>query len=126
MGYETPRHVIVSILRLFHILAPLTRKPFIRAPYLMSNTRLWAMEQRNVILNGVWLAIRLFMYTRNFHSSHYFQFKRRDNSVDIPTRYGLDDPGIESWWGARFSAPVETCLGPTLPPMQRVPGVSQG
>jgi len=24
------------------------------------------------------------------------------------TAYELDGPGIESWWGARFSAPVQT------------------
>jgi len=29
--------------------------------------------------------------------------------VGIATGYGLDGPGIESWWdGARFSAPVQT------------------
>jgi len=32
----------------------------------------------------------------------------RDSSVGITTRYGLDGPGIESRWGARFSAPVQT------------------
>ena len=31
----------------------------------------------------------------------------RDSSVGIATRYGLDGPGIESQWGARFSAPVQ-------------------
>ena len=35
----------------------------------------------------------------------------RDSSVGIATRYGLDGPGIESWWGARFSAPVQTGPG---------------
>jgi hypothetical protein len=35
----------------------------------------------------------------------------RDSSVGVSTRYGLDGPGIESRWGARFSAP-----GPTKPP----------
>ena len=35
----------------------------------------------------------------------------RDSSVDIATRYGLDGPGIESRWGARFSAPVQTGPG---------------
>ena len=29
----------------------------------------------------------------------------------IATRYELDSPGIESRWGARFSAPVQTGLG---------------
>jgi hypothetical protein len=32
----------------------------------------------------------------------------RDSSVGIATRYGLDGPGIESRWGARFSATVQT------------------
>ena len=35
----------------------------------------------------------------------------RDTSVGIPTRYGLDGPGIESRWGAIFSAPVQTAPG---------------
>ena len=37
--------------------------------------------------------------------------KGRDSSVGIATSYGLDGPGIESWWGARFSAPVQTGPG---------------
>jgi hypothetical protein len=32
----------------------------------------------------------------------------RDSSVSIATGYGLDGPGIEYRWGARFSAPVQT------------------
>ena len=35
----------------------------------------------------------------------------RDSSVGIATRYGLDGPGIEARWGARFSAPVQTGPG---------------
>ena len=35
----------------------------------------------------------------------------RDNSVGIATGYGLDGPGIESRWEARFSAPVQTRPG---------------
>jgi hypothetical protein len=34
--------------------------------------------------------------------------RNRDSSVGIATRYGLDIPEIESRWGARFSAPVQT------------------
>jgi len=33
------------------------------------------------------------------------------SSAGIATGYGLDGPGIESWWGARFSAPVQTGSG---------------
>jgi len=35
----------------------------------------------------------------------------RDSSVRVATRCGPDDPRIESQWGARFSAPVETGPG---------------
>jgi hypothetical protein len=35
----------------------------------------------------------------------------RDSSVGIATRYGLDGAGIESRWGARFSAPLQTGPG---------------
>ena len=31
--------------------------------------------------------------------------------VGIATGYEMDGPGIESWWGARFSAPVQTGPG---------------
>jgi len=33
------------------------------------------------------------------------------SSVGIATCYGLDGPGIESQWGARFSAPFLAGLG---------------
>jgi hypothetical protein len=36
------------------------------------------------------------------------------SSVGTVTAYGLDGPGIESRWGARFSAPVQT--GPEAHP----------
>jgi hypothetical protein len=35
----------------------------------------------------------------------------RDSSVGIATRYGLDDPGIESRWVATLSAPVQPGTG---------------
>jgi hypothetical protein len=35
----------------------------------------------------------------------------RGSSVGTTTRYGLDGPGMESRWGARFSAPVQICPG---------------
>ena len=35
----------------------------------------------------------------------------RDSSVGIAIRYGLDGPGIEYRWRARFSAPVQTDTG---------------
>jgi len=36
----------------------------------------------------------------------------RDSSVVIATRYGLDDPGFESWWGRDFPHPLDRSWGP--------------
>ena len=52
------------------------------------------------------------------------------SSVGIATGYELDGPGIESRWGARFSAPVQT--GPGAHPVSctmgtvSFPGVKSG
>ena len=38
----------------------------------------------------------------------YYIICRPGSIVGVATAYGLDGPGIESRWGARFSAPVQT------------------
>ena len=54
--------------------------------------------------------------------SHLFNI---DSSVGISTCYGLDGPGIESRWDARFSAAVQT--GPkTHPASYTMTGLSPG
>ena len=57
-------------------------------------------------------------------------FRGPGSSVGIATSHGLDGPGIESRWGARFSAPVQT--GPWAHPPSctmgtgSFPGVKSG
>jgi len=43
----------------------------------------------------------MFILIRNLHWVSIMSVGR-DSSVGIATRYGLDDPVIESRWGARF------------------------
>ena len=48
------------------------------------------------------------------------------SSVGIATCYGLEGPGIETPWGRDFPHLSIPALGPTQPPIQWVPGLSQG
>ena len=43
--------------------------------------------------------------------SHILRTRGPGNVVGIATSYGLDGPRIESRWGVRFSAPVQTGRG---------------
>ena len=46
--------------------------------------------------------------------------------VSIVTGYGLDGPGIGSRWGRDFLHLARPALGPTQPPVERLPGLSRG
>jgi len=46
---------------------------------------------------------------------------RRRSKIGIATRYGLDDPGIESRWRLDYPQPSTPTLGSTQLPIQWVP-----
>jgi hypothetical protein len=47
----------------------------------------------------------------------------RDSLVGVATRYGMDGSGIESWWGTRFSTPVQTDIDPEALPVSYTKGI---
>jgi len=47
------------------------------------------------------------------------------SSVGIATDYGLDGPGSNSG-GNEISRPSRPVLGPTKPPVKRIPSISRG
>ena len=51
------------------------------------------------------------IYTLYIYVHTHIDCWSRDNSVGTATRYVLDGPGIESRWGTRFSASVQTGPG---------------
>jgi hypothetical protein len=70
--------------------------------------------------------LNFLIYIYIYIHTHKHTYRGRDSAVRIATRYGLDGPGIESWWEARLSAPVQT--GPGVDPTTYtiVPGLSRG
>ena len=50
----------------------------------------------------------------------------RHSAVGRATGYGLDDPGIDSCWWARFSVAVKTTLRSSQPPVQVTPVIPGG
>jgi len=59
--------------------------------------------------------LNIFIIIREYQIlSESIQSRGPGSSVGIATGYGLGDPGIESRWGTRFYAPVQT--GPETHP----------
>jgi hypothetical protein len=60
------------------------------------------------------------------NSEHKYLQGGPGSVVSIETSYGLDGLGIESRWGRDFPHLSRPALGPNQPPVQCVPGLSQG
>jgi hypothetical protein len=68
-------------------------------------------------MNSSFLFITYHPFTKSHHNFvilSIFEKGDRDSPVGMANRYGLDGPGIESRWGARFFASIQTDPG-TLP-----------
>jgi hypothetical protein len=63
---------------------------------------------------------------RIHHRSPVCIFCVYHSTVGTAIGYGLDGPGIEYPWGRNFPHQSRLALGPTQPPVQWVPGLSQG
>jgi hypothetical protein len=66
------------------------------------------------------LTMNRFVLTSQWMVSYY---PHKQHFRIILTMNGLEGPGIESRWRVKFSSPA---LGPTQPPLQRVPSHSRG
>jgi len=63
------------------------------------------------------------MYNTHTVYIYIYIYMGRDSVVIIEIRYGPDGPRIETRFGRDFSHPSRPALGPTQPPIQRLPGL---
>jgi len=68
----------------------------------------------------------MMILTKVYFVDLYYTITLQCMWAGIATCYGLDGPGIESWWGQCFPHPSRPGLGPTQPPIQWQLGLSQG
>jgi len=75
----------------------------------MDSRHACAVKKSHNVFQFIYCTLIIRVYCIFIFSQYYVRC--RDSSVGIATRYGLDSPGIESWWGAGFYAPVQTGPG---------------
>jgi len=65
------------------------------------------------------------LLSQEFHKIYVKKAEGPGSSVGMATDYGFDDPGSNPS-GDEIFRPSRPALGPTQPPVQRVPGLSRG
>ena len=92
---------------------------------LQQKREIFSLPDENYLIYSFVANLTMLLITEN-----YTALKVSGSVVGIATGYGLDGPGIESQWGPRFFAPVQTGPGahPASCTMGTVsfPGVKSG
>jgi len=108
------------------------------SPEIATSINIHVLFSLSRIMSGLLLGMVLSVWTCWFHSMvtlppwhvyyyyYYYYLVGRDSAIGIATRYGLDDPRIESRWGRVFPHLSRPTLGPTRPPVQWTPSLSRG
>ena len=91
-----------------------------------SNASKWRMGFNSAFNGLICLNFQKFFNLLTEYKRMQLLIAGRDSSVGIATRHGVDGLGIESLGGRDFPHPSRPALGPTQPPVQRVPGLSRG
>jgi hypothetical protein len=88
----------------------------------------FGIETSNPVNSTATVFVRCCYYTPDINNTGIHTIQGRDSSVGIATRYELDGPGIESWWGREFphtgpgAQPVSYTMGTGSFPGVKRPG----
>ena len=93
-------------------------------PFRSGGVQVWNPSPQTTLLPSVLRAIAPYL----LKNIHFYPSTTRDqdNSVDTATCYRLGGPGIESQCVRDFAHLSRQALGPTQPPIRRVPSLSPG
>jgi hypothetical protein len=120
-----PKHVTQFLILITNIYCIYWLNKLLYLFVLLRNCRRTSVLPLTQLLHHLFLHSCLIFFSLWIISKSYPTITVRDSSVGIATRYGLDGPGIESWWGTRFPHLSRPTLEPTHPPTQWVPGLSR-